>query len=66
MAVAAYNAGDGAVERALKGRRSIPENIAELDLPDWTKNHYVPRVMSAWAKHTAREPQMKYGKPDQK
>ena len=66
MAIAAYNAGDGAVERALKGHRSIPENIAELDLPAWTKNHYVPRVMRAWAKHRAREQEMKSGKPYQK
>ena len=66
MAVAAYNAGDGAVERALKGRRGIPEDLAELDLPAWTKNHYVPRVMSAWAKHNARENELKSGNPDQK
>ena len=54
MAVAAYNAGDGAVERALKRHRSIPIDIGELDLPDWTKHHYVPRVMSAWARYAAR------------
>lgn len=55
MAIAAYNAGDGAVERALKRFGTVPENIAELDLPDWTKNHYVPKVMSAWARHATRQ-----------
>ncbi len=54
MAIAAYNAGDGAVARALKQIRSIPDDISTLDLPAWTKHHYVPRVMNAWARYSAR------------
>lgn len=56
MAIAAYNAGDGAVERALKRHRTIPEDIDVLDLPNGTKHHYVPRVMNAWSRYAARRP----------
>lgn len=56
LAIAAYNAGDGAVERALRRHWTIPGDVAALDLPKWTKDHYVPRVLEAWARHAAQSP----------
>lgn len=49
LAIAAYNAGDNAVRRAVKQWGGIPKNIAELDLPAHTKYQYVPQVLAAWA-----------------
>jgi soluble lytic murein transglycosylase-like protein len=54
LAIAAYNAGDGAVRRAVKQRGGIPDDISELDIPDHTKHEYVPRVMEAWGRRMAR------------
>jgi soluble lytic murein transglycosylase-like protein len=51
LAIAAYNAGDGAVERAVKLYGGIPNDVRLLDIPASTKNQYVPRVMEAWARH---------------
>jgi soluble lytic murein transglycosylase-like protein len=54
LAIAAYNAGDGAVERAVKQHGGIPKDIGLLNIPDSTKYEYVPRVMDAWARYEAR------------
>jgi soluble lytic murein transglycosylase-like protein len=54
LAIAAYNAGDGAVERAVKQHGGIPKDIGLLNIPDSTKYGYVPRVMDAWARYAAR------------
>lgn len=51
LAIAAYNAGDAAVFRAVKANGGIPKNINVLRLPPSTKYEYVPRVLDAWARH---------------
>lgn len=55
LAIAAYNAGDVAVARAVKLYGGIPKDIAALRLPSATKLDYVPRVMSAWALFESRQ-----------
>jgi soluble lytic murein transglycosylase-like protein len=57
LAIAAYNAGDTAVERAVKGHGGIPKDISDLNLPHSTKFEYVPRVMEAWARYLRSKPQ---------
>ena len=57
LAIAAYNAGDTAVQRAVKGHGGIPKDIDELNLPRSTKFEYVPRVMEAWARYLSLKPQ---------
>ena len=54
LAIAAYNAGDRAVERAVKQHGSIPKEIGDLNIPTSTKHYYVPRVMDAWARYAGR------------
>ena len=51
LAIAAYNAGDTAVHRAVKGHGGIPKDISDLNLPHHTKFEYVPKVMEAWARY---------------
>jgi soluble lytic murein transglycosylase-like protein len=57
LAIAAYNAGDTAVLRAVKGHGGIPKDISDLNLPHSTKFEYVPRVMEAWARYLSSKPQ---------
>jgi soluble lytic murein transglycosylase-like protein len=54
LAIAAYNAGDGAVERAVKRHGGIPLDITDLAIPDRTKREYVPRVLAAWGRRLAQ------------
>ena len=49
LAIAAYNAGDTAVVKAVRAYGGIPVDISKLKLPESTKTEYVPRVMEAWA-----------------
>ena len=51
LAIAAYNAGDTAVSKAIKAHGGIPKDLRELKLPGNTKNDYVPKVLEAWARH---------------
>lgn len=48
LAIAAYNAGDSAVSKAVKTYGGIPTDIRELNLPKSTKDYYVPEVIKAW------------------
>ena len=54
LAIAAYNAGDGAVARAVRSYGGIPHDIADLPIPAKTRDQYVPRVMRAWARLSGR------------
>ncbi|WP_434152247.1 transglycosylase SLT domain-containing protein (plasmid) [Methylocaldum gracile subsp. desertum] len=54
LAIAAYNCGDGAVERALKKRGGRINDISELDIPKRTRTHYVPSVLAAWGRFARR------------
>jgi membrane-bound lytic murein transglycosylase D len=47
LALAAYNAGKGRVQRALASnrRRGLPEDFWSLELP-WETQHYVPRLIA--------------------
>jgi soluble lytic murein transglycosylase-like protein len=53
LAIAAYNAGDGAVSNAIKKRHGVFKDVSELDIPASTKTVYVPRVMAAWQRLSA-------------
>jgi soluble lytic murein transglycosylase-like protein len=47
LAVAAYNAGEGSVLRALKKNPAGHQEISSLDIPPLTKNIYLPHVETA-------------------
>jgi len=51
LAIAAYNAGDNAVLKAVKSYGGIPKDIRDLKLPKSTRDDYVPKVMDAWSRH---------------
>lgn len=53
LAIAAYNCGDGCVDKAIKKRKGLSINVAELDIPSLTKTKYVPKVMAAWQRFAA-------------
>jgi len=51
LAIAAYNCGEGCVEKALNKLKVAYRDVSQLDIPIKTKTQYVPNVLSAWCKH---------------